>query len=75
MIEVRQVQNEQDLSGIRKVNREAFPDTGGAKVFFEIRQTVADIVSLVAVDDDTLIGHVLFCPATITTKSCEVCGM
>ena len=75
MIEVRQAQNEQDLSGIRQVNREAFPDTGGAKVFYEIRQTGTDIVSLVAVDDGTLIGHVLFCPATIATESSEVCGM
>ena len=75
MIEVRQAQNEQDLFEIRQVNREAFPDTGGAKAFYEIRQTVTDIVSLVAVDDGTLIGHVLFCPATIATESSEVCGM
>ncbi len=75
MIEVRQEQKEQDLPGIRQVNREAFPDTGGAKVFYEIRQSVTGIVSLVAVDDNNLIGHVLFCPATIAIQGGEVCGM
>ncbi len=75
MITVRPELNEQDLPGIRGVNREAFPDTGGAKVFYQIRQAATEIVSLVAVDDDNLIGHVLFCPATIATESGEVCGM
>ena len=75
MIEVRQEQIEQDLPGIRQVNQKAFPDTGGAKVFYQIRQTGTDIVSLVAVDDGTVIGHVLFCPATIATESGEVRGM
>lgn len=75
MIEVRREQNEQDLPGIRQVNREAFPDTGGAKVFYDIRQTGTGIVSLVAVDDDNLIGHVLFCPATIAGQGGEVRGM
>ncbi len=75
MIEIRQEQKEQDLPGIRQVNREAFPDTGGAKVCYQIRQSGTGIVSLVAVDDSNLIGHVLFCPATISIQGGEVCGM
>jgi len=55
----------EDIAAIRKVNEIAFEQSAEAEIVDRLRQSEADIVSLVAVKDEQIVGHILFSPMTI----------
>ncbi len=54
-----------DFEGIRQVNRLAFDGEYEAEVVERLRLNCPSMLSLVAVDDQGVVGHILFSPAQI----------
>jgi putative acetyltransferase len=73
MITIRPEKNE-DLEAIQKVNTEAFGQKNEADLVEEVRKSNAFIpeLSLVALLDGTVVGHILFSKIKIQTKDSEV---
>jgi putative acetyltransferase len=57
----------QDITAIRQVNEQAFGGSGEANAIEILRDRGAATLSLVAVIDDRVIGHLFFTPAAIET--------
>jgi putative acetyltransferase len=57
-----------DISGIRRVNLGAFETATEADLVDALRDQARPIVSLVAEDDGTIIGHILFSPVTVSSR-------
>jgi putative acetyltransferase len=57
----------EDIPGIRHVNRSAFETATEADLVDALRQQAQPIVSLVAVDGDVVVGHILFSPVTLSS--------
>ena len=66
-----------DIEAIRKVNEEAFGQPAEAQIVDRLRETCEDLLSLVAVEGEEVVGHILFSPATIEGDegTAEVAGM
>ncbi len=64
MIEIREEQA-RDEAGVRRVNTEAFGQPGEAAIVDALREHCSDRLSLVALDGDDVVGHILFTPATL----------
>jgi putative acetyltransferase len=75
VIDIRDQNAEQDLPGIRKVNRAAFASSAGTNIFHDLCQSSVDVLSLVAVDGYQLVGHVIFSPVTIDRPRRVIRGM
>lgn len=54
-----------DIAAIRRVNQEAFGNPAEAAIVDAVRTRAEPIVSLVAEDDETILGHIMFSPVTI----------
>jgi putative acetyltransferase len=74
MIIIRKEQP-QDLKTIREVNRRAFGQTQEADLVDKLRQNHRDLLSLVAVIQNEVVGHILFTPVTIESAARTVRGM
>jgi len=74
MIRIRKEQP-QDIKAIREVNKQAFGQIQEADVVDKLRDNCSDLVSLVAVMQNHVVGHILFSPATIEGKNRTVEGM
>jgi putative acetyltransferase len=59
----------EDRAAVRTVNERAFGRTAEADLVDALRDAGAAAVSLVAVEDGRLIGHILFSPVTV--EGCE----
>jgi len=57
-----------DIAAIRAVNNSAFGQKAEAIIVDSIRTSCPDNVSLVAVDDGQVIGHIFFSPVTISSE-------
>jgi putative acetyltransferase len=55
----------EDVPGIRHVNRTAFDTVAEADLVDALRQQARPIVSLVAIEGEAVIGHILFSPVTL----------
>jgi putative acetyltransferase len=55
----------EDVPGIRHVVQTAFDTAAEANLVDTLRQHAHPIVSLVAVDEDEVVGHILFSPVTL----------
>jgi putative acetyltransferase len=64
-----------DIEQIRAVNIRAFSQTSEADVIDILRKACPEFVSMVAIKDDRLVGHILFTPAVIDAKEKCVVGM
>ena len=64
MIEIRQ-ERPGDVDAIRRVNRAAFEQDQEGELVDALRGAGAAMLSLVAVADGEVVGHVLYSPATI----------
>ena len=65
MIEIR-AENAADLAGIRQVHEQAFrPSLMEARLVDLLRQAGAAPISLVALSEHRIVGHILFSPMTI----------
>ena len=74
MIRIRKEQSE-DIPVIRKVIKRAFGQPKEADVVDELRRNCNDLMSLVAVAKDQVVGHILFSPATIESEDRIVRGV
>ena len=74
MIEIRDEQPG-DVDAVRRVNTEAFGQPDEAALVDKLRERCDDYVSLVAVDGDDVVGHILFTPATIGDRNLTGMGL
>jgi putative acetyltransferase len=74
MITIREEQP-QDLAVIREVNLEAFGQAEEADIVDRIRQNCGDCLSLVAMMEDRVVGHIFFSPVEIDCDGRIVHGM
>ena len=74
MIRIREEQPS-DREAIRGVNARAFGHSQEADIVDKIRQNCEGRLSLVALREDRIVGHILFSPATIESEDRTVRGM
>lgn len=72
MIEVRR-ERPTDRDAVYRLNLAAFDDVSEAKLVDQLRNSCTDYLAFVAVEDDTVVGHILFTPVTV--EGCAVAGM
>ena len=65
----------EDIKGIRKVNIEAFETHEEADLVDALRDAGAFVISLAAVDDSEIIGHILFTAATLEGSEAKIFGI
>jgi putative acetyltransferase len=56
-----------DIRSIRRVNERAFPTTLEADLVDALREQARPIVSLVAEDEEAIVGHILLSPVTLSS--------
>jgi len=74
MIKIRK-ETGQDVPAIRTVNEKAFGQSNEADIIEQLRKSCAPFLSLVAEQNDQIIGHILFTPVTIETDKGTYQGM
>ena len=74
MIEIRK-EEQKDYDKIRIVNDQAFGQPDEGRIVDKLRESCKEIVSLVAVSDNEIVGHIFFSPVTIETQTGFVKGM
>jgi putative acetyltransferase len=74
MFSIREEKTE-DVAGIRLVNESAFKQPEEANIIDKLRQNCSGILSLVAIEGDNIIGHILFSPAVIESENGQMVGM
>ncbi|MBD2102340.1 GNAT family N-acetyltransferase [Leptolyngbya sp. FACHB-261] len=70
-------ESSEDFDAIRQVNIAAFGRTNEADLVDELRKT-APVLSFVAVEDEQVVGHILFSPVSVEgdcTPSCKLLGL
>jgi putative acetyltransferase len=71
---IREEQSE-DIPAIREVNKRAFGQSQEADLVDELRRNCNDLLSLVAIKQNQVVGHILFSPATIEGQERTLQGM
>ena len=74
MIQIR-AEKKEDYSAVQTVNDRAFgtPEEGG--IVNKLRELCPDSLSLVAVRDEKIVGHIFFSPVTMDHKGTQIVGM
>jgi len=65
MITIRPEQSD-DIAAVRAINEAAFGEPTEATIVDSLRNACPDAVSLVAVEDDRILGHIFFSPAFVS---------
>jgi putative acetyltransferase len=74
MIRIREEQPE-DIPAIRELNRRAFGQPQEADLVDKLRRNCNNLLSLVALMEDQVVGHVIFSPASIERAGGAIEGM
>ncbi len=74
MIKIREEQPE-DVKKIRELNIHAFGQNQEADIVDNLRKNCPDIISLVAIMEDQVVGHILFSPVIIQSGEKTLKGM
>ena len=74
MIYVRE-ETAADIDVVREINELAFGQPGEAGLVDKLRESCTEVLSLVAIQDDHIVGHILFSPVTIESDGREVVGI
>jgi putative acetyltransferase len=74
MVTIRE-EEDRDIWAVRNINKAAFDGSAEAAIVDKLRRICQDCLSLVAVDGDEVVGHVLFSPATIENDDNIIRGM
>jgi putative acetyltransferase len=74
MIIVREERSE-DIEAVRMVNETAFGQPAEANIVDKLRENCRDLLSLVAVQNDAVVGHILFSPAKVEGERKTMLGM
>jgi putative acetyltransferase len=64
-----------DVAAVRTMYKQAFSQPLEADLVDSLRTACAEAVSLVAVLDGLIVGHILFTPVTIQTQTGDIRGM
>jgi len=64
----------QDVNKIREVNKRAFKQEHEASAVDKLRDNCKSILSLVAVDENQVVGYILFSPAVVEGESGKLLG-
>jgi putative acetyltransferase len=64
-----------DIPSIRAVNQAAFNTSAEADLVDALRERAQPIVSLVADDDGTIVGHIMFSPVTLPHPDLRIMGL
>ncbi len=64
-----------DLEAIKDLHRVAFQGPTEAGIVDMLQVSCPDLVSLVAIERDRIVGHILFSPVTIETRARTITGM
>lgn len=72
MISIRE-EKAGDEPGIRDLNTAAFGRLVEARIVDALRESCPDLVSLVAVHGDRVVGHIFFSPATVESGPAGMC--
>ncbi len=65
----------EDVAAIRAINEAAFGQTAEADIVDALRFACPDVLSLVALSDETLVGHIFFSPVQVEGGSRTIQGM
>lgn len=74
MIRIREEQP-QDRDAIREIHVRAFGQSQEAEIVDTLRRSCNDLLSLVALKEDSIVGHILFSPVTVEANERTVLGM
>ena len=74
MISIRQ-ERPGDVAAVREINEKAFGQPTEAGIVDSLREACSDAVSLVAVKDGRVVGHVFFSPVTVEGGAGTARGM
>jgi putative acetyltransferase len=74
MIKVR-IEQPEDMDAVRLVNDQAFGQPDEGRIVDKLRKYCKGILSLVAILNNQIVGHILFSPATIETQGSVIEGM
>jgi putative acetyltransferase len=74
MVEVR-IEQPEDIDAVRLVNDQAFGQPGEGRIVDRLREDCNGILSLVAISNHQIAGHILFSPATLETQGRVIEGM
>jgi len=74
MITIRQEEPE-DIAAVRAINETAFGRPTEAAIVDSIRAACPDAVSLVALEDDRIVGHIFFSPVLVSSGNESTQGM
>ena len=74
MIEIR-LEKPEDIPFIRSVNEQAFKRLAEAGIVDKLRLACADHLSLVAEDNGSIVGHIMFTPVPVTNGDRTIQGM
>jgi putative acetyltransferase len=64
-----------DAVAIRRVHERAFEQSQEAQIVDNLRRNCSDLLSLVAVDGNQILGHILFSPIEIKKEETTIQGM
>ena len=65
----------EDTDDIRAINEKAFGQPQEAVIIDKLRQNCDELLSLIAVEKETIVGHILFSPAAIKGQHGVIKGM
>ena len=65
----------EDVKAVREINELAFQQPDEAAIVDRLRQEVEGLLSLVAMEEDLVVGHILFSPVAVETGAGQVAGM
>ncbi|MCW8814365.1 MAG: N-acetyltransferase [Chlorobium sp.] len=74
MIEIRE-ERPSDLDAVRRINEMAFEQGHEAAIVDKLRKSCKEYCSFVAVNQDTVIGHILFTPVTLDGSRVKGMGL
>lgn len=74
MVEIR-FEQPGDIEAVREVNEKAFGEPQEAEIVDSLRTTCKELLSMVAVHNKQVIGHILFSPVTLDGLSEQLTGM
>ena len=74
MIKIREEKAE-DYDAVREINDKAFGQVEEGRIVDKIRETCEEIISLVAVEGEKVVGHIFFSPTEITHNGKTIKGM
>ena len=69
------LERDEDYKGIKSLNDLAFQGPVEGEIVDKIRSSCAEIISLVAADENGIIGHIFFSPVTAMSGEDKIKGM